>query len=75
MIHASASEGGTVCDPFVGSGSSVIAALKNKCKFIGCDISEKSIEVCRERADSFLLNNVDILQKKSSAVDEIVFWE
>lgn len=75
MIYASASEGDTVCDPFVGSGSSIIAALKNKCKFIGCDISEKSIEVCSERADNFLLNNVDILQKKSSAVDEIVFWE
>lgn len=75
MIYASASEGYTVCDPFVGSGSAIIAALKNKCKFIGCDISEKSIEVCSKRVDNFLLTGTDILQKNSSAVDEIKFWE
>jgi len=75
MIYASASEGNTVCDPFVGSGSSIIAALKNKCKFIGCDMSEKAIEVCRSRVDNFLLSKIDILQQNSSAVDEIVFWE
>jgi site-specific DNA-methyltransferase (adenine-specific) len=75
MIYASGSEGAVVCDPFVGSGSAIIAALKNRCRFIGCDISEKSIEVCGKRVDNYLNNNVDILQKKSSAVDELVFWE
>jgi site-specific DNA-methyltransferase (adenine-specific) len=75
MIYASASEGYIVCDPFVGSGSSAIAALKNKCRFIGCDISEKSIEICRERVENYLLNKVDLLQKKSSAADSLVFWE
>jgi site-specific DNA-methyltransferase (adenine-specific) len=75
MIYASTVEGYTVCDPFVGSGSAIIAALKNKCKFIGCDISEKSIEICRNRVDNFLLKNIDILQKNSSAVDNIIFWE
>lgn len=75
MIFASASEGYTVCDPFVGSGSAMIAAIKNKCKFIGCDISEKSIEVCSNRADVFLRTKIDILQKNSAAVDELIFWE
>jgi site-specific DNA-methyltransferase (adenine-specific) len=75
MIFASASKGYTVCDPFVGSGSAIIAALRNKCKFIGCDISEKSIEICRDRVDSFLLKQFDILQEKSAAVDNIIFWE
>jgi site-specific DNA-methyltransferase (adenine-specific) len=75
MIYASASEGYTVCDPFVGSGSAIIAALKNNCKFIGCDISEKSIEICKTRIDYFIKNKVDILQKESTAVDKIKFWE
>jgi site-specific DNA-methyltransferase (adenine-specific) len=75
MIYASATEGFTVCDPFVGSGSSVIATLKNNCRFIGCDISEKSIDVCRKRVENYLLNKVDLLQKRSSAIDSLVFWE
>ncbi len=40
MIHASAEPGFTVCDPFMGSGSSAIAAIKNQCNFMGCDIRQ-----------------------------------
>ncbi|MCR9099983.1 MAG: site-specific DNA-methyltransferase [bacterium] len=75
MIHASAEDGFTVCDPFLGSGSSAIAAIKNNCNFIGCDISNKSIEVSTSRIEEFLKNSKDILQKKSMAVEEKKFWE
>lgn len=75
MIYASATKGFTVCDPFVGSGSSIIASIKNNCNFIGCDISEKAIEICSERIDKYIRNGHDILQLKSSAVDEKVFWK
>lgn len=75
MIHASAEDGFTVCDPFLGSGSSAIAAIKNNCRFVGCDISDKSIETSTTRIQEYLKNSVDILQKSSMAVDENIFWE
>ncbi|MAT54175.1 MAG: hypothetical protein CMN32_06805 [Saprospirales bacterium] len=75
MIHASAEDDFTVCDPFLGSGSSAIAAIKNNCNFIGCDISDKSIELSTCRIEEFLKNSKDILQKKSMAVEKNIFWE
>lgn len=41
-IIASCPPGGVVFDPFVGSGSTVIAAKKNGFSYIGCDINEKN---------------------------------
>ncbi|NDP23115.1 MAG: hypothetical protein GZ091_18850 [Paludibacter sp.] len=75
MIYASAETDFVVCDPFTGSASSAIAAIKNNCKFIGCDISEKSIEVSKERITTFLNNGIDILQPNSASVEENIFWE
>jgi site-specific DNA-methyltransferase (adenine-specific) len=75
MIHASAEDGFTVCDPFLGSGSSAIAAIKNRCHFVGCDISDKSIEVSCSRVQTYINESIDELQPKSMAVEENVFWE
>lgn len=66
----------TVCDPFLGSGSSAIASLKQKCNFLGSDISDKSIQVSSERITNYLENGIDIHQP-SSAVDtslQKIFW-
>lgn len=75
MIHASSEEGFTVCDPFLGSGSSAIAAIKSNCNFIGCDISDKSIEMSSNRIEAYIKESNDILQNKSLAVEEKVYWE
>jgi len=75
MIHASSEDNFTVCDPFLGSASSAIAAIKNNCKFVGCDISDKSIEVSKNRISEYLSSGIDILQKKSSAVEQKKYWE
>lgn len=53
-----------VCDPFVGSGSSAIAALKQGASFIGCDISSKAIDFCRDRLETYARDRVDIHQPK-----------
>jgi len=53
-----------VCDPFTGSGSAAIAALRQGASFIGCDISTKAIELCRERLEVYSRNQVDIHQPK-----------
>ena len=65
-----------VCDPFVGSGSSAIAALKQGVNFIGCDISSKAIELCRERLEIYLRDKVDIHQSKSAYIpdNQKKFW-
>lgn len=53
-----------VCDPFAGSGSAAIAALKQGVSFIGCDISSKAIDLCRSRLDTFVKDRLDIHQPK-----------
>jgi site-specific DNA-methyltransferase (adenine-specific) len=76
MIHASAEEGFTVCDPFMGSGSSAIAAIKNNCNFLGCDISAKAFELTQKRVECFISTKKDMLQaKESNGTCEKTFWE
>ncbi len=76
MIYASAEEGFTVCDPFVGSGSSAIAAIKNGCNFLGCDVSAEAIDISANRVKHFIATRTDCLQKKPASVaGEKVFWE
>lgn len=74
MIYASAEPGYTVCDPFMGSGSSAIAAIKNQCNFLGCDIAEKAIELTQERVKRFLQDGHDFLQAKSAALSDEHIW-
>lgn len=66
-----------VCDPFVGSGSSAIAALRQNCQFIGSDISQEAIDCSRERIEHFENYGEDILQPKKATVPELQkpFWE
>ncbi len=75
MIFASAEKNFTICDPFLGSGSAAIAAINNNCNFYGCDISTQSIETSQNRISQYLSDGKDILQSKSMAVDDKVFWE
>lgn len=70
MIKGSAENGFVVCDPFLGSGSAMIASIKNGCNFIGCDISEKSINISKQRAEEFLKSGKDILQPQSLLSDD-----
>lgn len=75
MLSASTSEGFTVCDPFLGSGSSAISAIKYNCNFLGCDISQKSFELSKDRAEHYLTYKKDKLQEKSSIPEgEKIFW-
>ncbi|MEK4174777.1 site-specific DNA-methyltransferase [Aeribacillus sp. FSL K6-1305] len=76
MIYASAEEGFTVCDPFLGSGSSAIAAIKNNCRFLGCDIASNAFTANVERIHHYLKTKEDIYQPKPCHIEgEPVFWE
>jgi site-specific DNA-methyltransferase (adenine-specific) len=75
MLSASAQPGFTVCDPFLGSGSAAISAIKNGCNFIGCDISNNAIKHIKDRVDQFIETGSDPYQPKSCVPDdERVFW-
>ena len=39
--------GDTVCDPFLGAGSTAIAAYRFGCKFIGADIDKECVKIAR----------------------------
>lgn len=70
MLKGSAEKDFVVCDPFLGSGSAAIASIKAGCKFLGCDISSKSLSTSKERIKSFLKTAVDPLQKESLLGDD-----
>ena len=62
MIEASAEPGFRVCDPFVGSGSSAIAALKGGCSFVGCDASADAVNVAQARIATYVQIGRDPLE-------------
>ena len=49
LILALSPDGGLVLDPYLGSGSSAIAALLDGRNFVGCDISPKYVKLAKAR--------------------------
>jgi len=49
LVQQSTTAGETVVDPFMGSGSTGLAAVKHHRHFVGNDVSDKSIEVASAR--------------------------
>lgn len=49
LVECLSEPGGLVCDPFVGGGTTAVAALKLNRNFIGCDQDQKQIETARSR--------------------------
>src|SRR5579884_1696016 len=66
MLCGSVEPGDVVCDPFLGSGSSAIAALKRGCSIVGCDVSPEAVAFSRRRIAEFLATGHDPAQQTSS---------
>jgi site-specific DNA-methyltransferase (adenine-specific) len=62
MIEASAEPGFVVCDPFCGSGSSGVAAMRHGCDFIGADIDPRAVELSRKRLVTLVTTGQDPLE-------------
>ena len=62
MLIGSAEPGFVVCDPFVGSGSSAVAAIRQGCDFVGADIDARAVQMARDRCDSLLATGSDPLE-------------
>ena len=54
LIRTYSNEGDLVLDNFVGSGSTVIAAIKEKRDWIGIELSEKYFEIAKKRINDKL---------------------
>lgn len=50
-ISLSTKEGGVVLDPFAGSGTSGLAALKLKRQFVGFDVSQEYVDLANKKLD------------------------
>ena len=70
MLCGSVEPGDMVCDPFIGSGSSAIAALKRGCSFTGCDISLRAVEMAENRCHTFLGTGRDEFQTQPCSIQE-----
>ncbi len=51
LISQSSQEGEVVIDPFMGSGSTGVAAQQLARQFSGCDLSSNSLDIARSRLD------------------------
>lgn len=58
IILLTTQEGDTIFDPFMGSGTTGIAALKNNRKFIGCEFDKKYFDIAKDRLEEILHNEV-----------------
>lgn len=61
-ILATCPKDGIVLDPFSGSGTTSLVALKHNRKSIGLDISEEYIEFSRERINEYKYENSGVFQ-------------
>ncbi len=52
IVKASSKPGATVFDPFMGSGTTGVAAVKLGRRFIGCDLSERWVNRTRQRIET-----------------------
>lgn len=63
MLAVSTEPGMVVCDPFVGSGSSAVAALVAGCDFVGADIAEEAVALTRQRCLALTGTGSDLLPR------------
>jgi len=54
LIQLYSFKGDIVLDPFMGSGTTAVAAIKSERKFVGYDISQKYIDLAEKRLKPFL---------------------
>jgi site-specific DNA-methyltransferase (adenine-specific) len=52
LISAITPQGGTILDPFMGSGSTGVAATKLGFKFIGCEMNSEYVEIAKKRIEA-----------------------
>ena len=49
LVQQSANRGERVMDPFMGSGSTLVAAARYGCEVWGCDLEQKAVDITNKR--------------------------
>jgi site-specific DNA-methyltransferase (adenine-specific) len=57
LIRLVTPPGGTVLDPFAGSGTTGVAALKEGMSFIGCEREEEYVTIAKGRIEHAASNS------------------
>ena len=52
LIRNSSNENGIILDPFMGSGTTGVACVKNKRNFIGIEINKEYYNIARNRIEN-----------------------
>ena len=68
-----ATPGQTVFDPFMGSGSTGVAAVKAGRNFVGCDISPHHFETARRRISDALAAPTFFVERPPRPVQQLLF--
>ena len=55
IFLSSSDDGDLIADFYLGSGTSAVVSKENNRRFIGCDISEKAVELTNKRLNEILL--------------------
>lgn len=58
LVLSMTNEGDTVFDPYMGVGSSIIAAVKNNRIGYGCDIVQEYVDIAEERVEELINGNL-----------------
>jgi DNA modification methylase len=66
-VIAGSPEGGIVLDPFFGSGTTGLVAMKNNRKYIGCELNSEYIDIANER-----LKPVEIEIKNKEIAESLI---
>ena len=53
LVLENTKEDDTIFDPFMGSGSTAIAAIKEKRNFIGCELNADYFKIVERRVKQF----------------------
>jgi hypothetical protein len=53
LVEKLTEPGQLVCDPFLGGGTTAMAAIKLKRHFVGCDIEQSAVEASEKRMEAY----------------------
>jgi site-specific DNA-methyltransferase (adenine-specific) len=63
-IKAGCPENGLILDPFMGSGTTAIVALKNNRNYVGCELNPEYIQIAENRILKYKQNKIPSIQFK-----------
>lgn len=72
LIQQSSEPGELVVDPFMGSGSTGVAALKQRRSFLGCDVSEGSHAVATPRLEALSEADAQLYESRRNRQQRLV---